>query len=862
MDLPELLLSYGVTLHERGNEYIALCINHAERNPSMSVYINGDGNWKAHCFSCGYHQNAVGAWCTINGLNPENPDHIKQALQALESHDPGGRKYAVIKPDAYKQTKRNPRKMMHAPDDKLPRMDYIKDRETGDSYGDPVGVWTFRNQEGSPIMYEARYVYKGKKEPRVFTYGQRASQPPKWECSHWEGDDRPIYGLDRISTARQVAIFEGCRKAELAQALFDEGNISVAATAWAGGSNAWAKSDWSPTGNLPVFLFPDHDEPGRRAMRDLAMHLGEREIFWVEDLMRPDKWDIADEDWTVGSFLEWVKQWKVKYEAPELPPMEAEPQNNDAMAESVDPPPHTDPTPLDAYYKDGTTEHQWPQHPANLFEQFIAPKLKPGLLPKVVDDFVFDRAEMMDADPSFGGLACIVTAAGVLDDRIRIRVKPNDTWFESARLWGCLIGNPSTGKSQMQMQATRPLAKLVEKVAQQDARVAKRQKILDARYEKEWKKYEAAAIESDNHTVPEPHQGHREERLRVKVKSFTMEALEEVLRDCPRGIFCDVDEISGLIGSFDAYKQSGGKKDRAQMLEAFNGGPYQKDLVGRGSFLIPNWSATILGNTQPSTLSKLKLDLEGDGFLQRFLIVTSNHIGTGDVERPANEPVIRSWHELVHNLWAIKHSDYVTMSPGAMEARKEAMDTVGKIVRSGMIGQGFIGHMGKWAGITARVILVFWCIECSAVGRHPESAPVTEECARLAMRYMIEHLLPHSVAFYEDGASHSDIGEATRNLGGQIVAMKLDNLTTTWLYQHGPSKWRKGSKELQAESLNRLVEYGWLAPTSGISSATRRPTKFAVNPHVHDVYAKYLEQEKQRLADMQEIMERVKAGSD
>ncbi len=871
IDLPNLLLSYGVELRARGQEYIARCIAHDDGGrPNLSVYRNGDGKWKCHCFSCGFHEGERGVVMHMEGCTASEAD-IKLGEPTFE----GRGKYARIVNDPHAiQEKRKPRVMLTpAADAPVPRMDYLKDRDTGEPYGEPDAYWAFRNAEGIAEVYEARYIFKGKKEPRVFSYGRRGVAGAKWECTHYEGP-RPIYARDRIANCQQVAIFEGCRKAERAQALLDAAGASVVAcTAWMGGANAWHKSDWSPIHGKPVLLFPDNDAPGHKAMHGLARELSSNvcQVVMVLDDTRPDGWDICDEDWTPDSFVAWAKSHKKEWiddKATEEQSSGKEDHSQQAPTiEDTDhappvidvPPPNTNPPPIDAYYKDGTSEHAWPTNPINLFDAFAAPKLRPGLLPSIVDDFVFDRAEMMDADPSFGGLACIVTAAGVLDDRIKIRVKHNDTWFESARLWGCLLGEPSTGKTQMQSQATAPLSSLVTKVAGEDAKLAKRQEILDARFEKKWKEYKAAAIESDDHTVPEPFAGQREERLRVKVKSFTMEALEEVLRDCPRGIFCDVDELSGLIGSFDAYR-SGSKKDRAQMLEAFNGGPYQKDLIGRGSFTIPNWSASILGTTQPSKLRQLKLSLEDDGFLQRFLVVTSSHIGGSETDRPANVQCIKAWHDLIHNLWEIKHSEYITLSPDAVEARREAMDTISKIVRSGMIGTGFIGHMGKWAGITARMILIFWCIECSMRGKHPESSPVTGECARLAMRYMIEHLLPHAVAFYEDGFAQSEIGEATRNLGGQIVAMNLQTLSTTWLFQHGPGKWRNGGKQLQDDTLNRLVEYGWLAPQSGINSATRRPTKFAVNPNVHAMFAGYQEREMQQLIEAREIGALIRAG--
>jgi hypothetical protein len=488
--------------------------------------------------------------------------------------------------------------------------------------------------------------------------------------------------------------------------------------------------------------------------------------------------------------------------------------------------------------------------------------LIPGMLPKVVDDFVQDRAYIMDADPSFGGLACVTLAAGMLDSRIKIQVKEHDTWTESARLWSCLIGEPSSGKSPMQVVVTRPIDSLIERVAAQDREIQERHEMLDARYDKAWKKYKEACIESDDHDIPRPIAPKRAERLRVEMKSFTMEGLEEVLMDSPREIFINLDEMASLIEGFDAYRTGGSKKDKVQMLEAFNGRPFQKDVISRGlNRRIPAWGATILGGTQPSTIRKMSLNLDGDGFLSRFLVVLSNHVGGRGKEDIPNRAAINRWQEIVHHLWDIKHGGgVVQMSPEAMQIRIAAMSKISDIIDTGMISQPFISHLGKWFGVSARMILTFWAIECADKGIHPESRPVTPECADMAMRYMMQHLLPHAVSFYEDMLGLSEVGESARLIGGMIVAEHKTELTTTWLHKHGPSRWRQSNKWHQEDSLNRLVEYGWIAPANRINSATRRPTRYLVNPAVHTLFETHREREQKRINDMRDIGAKIRAG--
>jgi hypothetical protein len=130
----------------------------------------------------------------------------------------------------------------------------------------------------------------------------------------------------------------------------------------------------------------------------------------------------------------------------------------------------------------------------------------------------------------------------------------------------------------------------------------------------------------------------------------------------------------------------------------------------------------------------------------------------------------------------------------------------------------------------------------------------------MAIAYMMEHLLPHMVSFYEHGICESDAANIARLIAGQIIAEGLTEITTTKLHRTGPGKWRHGDDSIKNESVNRLVEYGWLVPSVGINSATRRPTKYLVNPHVHSLYRKHAEQERRRIIEAQELGARIRAG--
>jgi len=855
-DLPDLMLSYGIKLKERGNRFECLCPAHDDHNPSMSVFRNGDGSWKAHCFSCGFHEDAAGFIQHMEGCD------FAKAKEIIGDPTHKGGRYGTI--EAEKLPPR-PQRETYPPPPGTPDPIWNKanyQNEAGEwvSMGEPVSTWAFRTIDGEPWYYECRYEVTNtdgeiRKEPRCWSWGHRTPMPPRWEVAA-PNKPRPLYGLERLEKCAQILITEGPKKAQAAQTLLPD---SVACLTWSNGALSAKYADWSILEgyqNLPVILCPDADAPGWAAMdwvgkKLAALGFTNITIIGLEDM--PEGWDIADginEGWTTAQLVGFLKERKKEWEpTPEPDPIVKESFTTDAAP---------DMSPLETYIE--TQDEVFPFKPADLFEQWQVPPLDFDLLPPIVAEFVADRAEQINTDPAYGALACVVTAAGMIDDRIKLQVHYD--WHESARLWGCIVGEVSTKKTPMQNTVAAPLNKLVEQVAKEDAEIARRQEIKDKRYAAKMKEYTDAAIKSDDHGLALPPIEDREERLRVVAKNLTVEGLEEVLRYCPRGIFVNVDELSGLIASMDAYKSAGSKKDRAQMLELFNGGAMQKDLVGRGSFLIPNWSASILGGIQPSKIQDIAGSLTDDGFLQRFLIVCSNREGGDGSDQPPNERAAHGWSDLVTALYYTKPGGtHVVMSPAAKEFRRDVVKQIYKIIHARMIGTAFIGHIGKWEGLTARMMLTFHCIQCAANHVHPESVELSVETAKLALDYMMHHLLKHSVSFYEDGLGQSDIHEGAKLIAGRIVAMGDTEIRTGTLKQYAPNKYRQLGDDKQRQVLARLVEYGWLQPSNISTAFIKHPTRFIVNPAVHVMFAKHREAEIARMESAREINDRIKRGS-
>ena len=126
-----------------------------------------------------------------------------------------------------------------------------------------------------------------------------------------------------------------------------------------------------------------------------------------------------------------------------------------------------------------------------------------------------------------------------------------------------------------------------------------------------------AAREAGNKKVKKP-----KPPARYVVWDCTIEKLGEILSRSEHGLLVKRDEFAGWIGQMEKYSGTsrGAGADRAFWLQAFDGGPYTVDRIGRGETHIRNLSVSLLGGIQPARLAELR-GLTSDGLLQRFIPV-------------------------------------------------------------------------------------------------------------------------------------------------------------------------------------------------------------------------------------------------
>lgn len=218
--------------------YIAKCIGHDDSNPSMSI-ADGEKGLLLHCH----------AGC-------DGDDLIREARGRgfIEDRSPDQTPLAHGQLGRYSQ-----------------HWDYYA--------------------AGVHVLRVCRWDVNGKKEIRPLSF-----QGGTWTWKQL-ADNRPLYQLPALlaDKSKRVLLVEGEKTADAAQKYFTD----LAVTTWAGGAKAISKTDWRPLAGRDVTLFHDNDEPGRKAMDDVAGILRSHgctvrraDVSKLGDL--PEGWDIAD----------------------------------------------------------------------------------------------------------------------------------------------------------------------------------------------------------------------------------------------------------------------------------------------------------------------------------------------------------------------------------------------------------------------------------------------------------------------------------------------------------------------------------------------------------------------------------------
>lgn len=465
-------------------------------------------------------------------------------------------------------------------------------------------------------------------------------------------------------------------------------------------------------------------------------------------------------------------------------------------------------------------ESEWGE-PVDVFgdgDPSVLMDLPAQALPDVLDRYVRDVAARMGVPEAFVAVGAVVTASAAVGGKLRIQPKARDSgWQVPAFLWGLIVEDPGGKKSPVMAAVTAPLAQLDTRRASVD--IPKRQ---------------AWEVESRKRKKDAPAVGQRPRIRRSTVDSFTVEALRDVLVDNPKGVLVSADEITGLIGGLDQYKGGLGS-DRADLLKLMDGQPRTFDRVGH-SHRVECWGASVLGGVQPRKLAEIARGLDPDGLLQRFLPIVGDNVRRAGIDRRPDESAVRGYTTTMEGLAEVQ--DYgnpfeqpvITLSPEAQAFRFKFEQRVNNLLDAPQLADAWRGHLNKWDGFFARLLLVFHMVEhWSQHGAAAAELPVSGDTAGRVWRFAA-FLLSHAIRFYELVVGQGAAGEAARRAAGIILILGQPTVSRRDLYEKHRAWRAEGARDL-TDAMRVLGRLGWCSMTESEHGV---PSSWGVNPLVFD----------------------------
>lgn len=450
-------------------------------------------------------------------------------------------------------------------------------------------------------------------------------------------------------------------------------------------------------------------------------------------------------------------------------------------------------------------------------------------LPQAFRPWVADVAERMHCPPDFVAVPMLVAAASLVSRRVGIRPQGRTDWHVRGNLWAAIVGRPGYMKSPAMAQALAPLERLEARAADafNEATAAHQAQALAAKLKAEAAQNAARALLKkdggadvaalltlDNKPDTGP------QRLRYVVNDLTYEKAGEVLAQNPDGVLLVRDELRGLLLHLAAEDAA---TARGFYLQAWSGGRYTFDRIGRGTVTVPDARLSIIGCIQPGPLSDLvqqaRRGAADDGMLERFLVAWPDAPGPWrEVDRwPDSEAKRRAWQAFerldtltAEALQAEQDTDasgapqggpFLRFDAAALGPFREWRGELETAVRAAD-GEGLEAALSKFRSHVPALALLLHVVDG---GTGPVTLPATLRALALA-----EYFESHTRRLHSSG--RRVVLRAARAIVNKAKAAALpDTFSARDVYRN---QWAGLSdKTTVAEALDMLAAHGWLTET-------------------------------------------------
>ena len=266
----------------------------------------------------------------------------------------------------------------------------------------------------------------------------------------------------------------------------------------------------------------------------------------------------------------------------------------------------------------------------------MPPRVPLEAFPKEAQELITDAARTFLVPEQIPTTSLLALVSCLVGRSRGLRIKSD--WTEYGNVWIVLVASSGVGKTPVMNAFFRHLEQL-EYEKYQGWKAAVEQ------YQREYAEY-VRKSKTDGAALPPE----KPRRVQYYMDDATLEALAPALMDNPKGIMWRVDEISGLLSSFDRYSPAGKEGGtRARLLSSYDSGAWkisrrssEKDLF------VPHAAVSIYGGLQPDMMRRSFDGADRDsGFLPRFQFIRAEKEGPDDW----SEAVLsRKSHELLERI--------------------------------------------------------------------------------------------------------------------------------------------------------------------------------------------------------------------
>ena len=479
-------------------------------------------------------------------------------------------------------------------------------------------------------------------------------------------------------------------------------------------------------------------------------------------------------------------------------------------------------------------ESPWPEKGDLPPERPEVPALLSKMLPAPLCPWLEDVAERACIPLEYLAAPTLVGLGSLVGRQLGICPGRFDDYLVVPNLWGAIIGRPGLMKSHAVTEALSPLHWLATKASQrfEAGRSDREARALGTEARK--KALQSKMVRAEKNGGEQRHsllqelreliEGERADEIerRYLTQDPTVEKLGELLRDNPRGLLVERDEVAGWLRTLDKPGREG---DREFYLESWNGtSAYTVDRIGRGTLHIPALCISVVGGIQPGKLKRyVAATLEGaagdDGLLQRLqlLVWPDGPREWHNPDRPPNNDARRRAHAVFETLdqldpAAFGASDqddsipYLRFAPDGQSVWDEWRDRLENRLRSDdeLAGaSSFEAHLSKYRSLMPSLALLFHVIETAS--KEEPAAGVGEKPVLMAAAwcdFLERHARKlYAAQLYPDNAS-------ARRLASKITKGALrDGNTVREIYRR---EWADlASPESVRQGLSVLEKIHW-----------------------------------------------------